>query len=154
MRRVVTGHDERGRSCVVSDDDAEAIEFGGPDAVVFHPVWGRDDVAHFPDAGIQPRWSGPFPPPGGCRLAVFDLPPGDTNHLDDYVAEAMQDFADPGRPGMHVSPTTDFDIVLSGTVGLELDDGEVTLHPGDVVVQKERSTTGITEARPWPRSPP
>lgn len=36
---------------------------------------------------------------------------------------------------MHVSPTTDFDIVLSGTVGLELDDGEVTLHPGDVVVQ-------------------
>jgi uncharacterized cupin superfamily protein len=35
---------------------------------------------------------------------------------------------------MHSTPTTDFDIVLNGTVGLELDDGEVTLHPGDVVV--------------------
>ena len=134
VRRVVTGHDERGRSCVVRDDEADAIEYGGPDAVVFHVVWGRDDVAHFPDAGIQPRWSGSFPPPGGCRLAVFELPPGRDENLDGYVAENLAEFADPDRPGMHVSPTTDFDLVLHGTVGLELDDGEVTLHQGDLVV--------------------
>lgn len=124
VRRVVTGHDERGRSRVVSDDDADAIEYGGPDSVLFHVVWGRDDVAHFPDAGIQPRWSGGFPPPGGCRLVVFELPPGDKNDLDGYVAENLTEFADPARPGMHATPTTDFDIVLNGTVGLELDEGE------------------------------
>jgi mannose-6-phosphate isomerase-like protein (cupin superfamily) len=37
---------------------------------------------------------------------------------------------------MHRSATLDYDIVLEGHVGLELDDGvEVTLGPGDVVVQ-------------------
>jgi quercetin dioxygenase-like cupin family protein len=39
-------------------------------------------------------------------------------------------------PGMHTTDTTDFEIVLSGQVVLELDDGaEVTLSPGDTVVQ-------------------
>jgi quercetin dioxygenase-like cupin family protein len=62
------------------------------------------------------------------------LPPGDAAELDAYVAESLEEFADPARPGMHQSPTTDFDIILNGTVGLELDEGEVVLHPGDVVV--------------------
>ena len=132
VRRVVTGHDERGRSRVVSDGNAD--EYGGSDGVLFHVVWGTDDVASFPDAGIQPRWKGSYPPPGGCRAVVFELPPGDKNDLDEFVAENLREFADPSRPGMHVSPTIDFDIVLDGVVGLELDDGEVTLHPGDVAV--------------------
>jgi quercetin dioxygenase-like cupin family protein len=102
---------------------------------VFHLVWGRDGVAHFPDAGDQPRWKGSAPPPRGCRLTVFELPPGDANQLDAFIAEGMTEFADPARPGMHVTPTLDFDIILQGTVGLELDDGEVVLEPGDVVVQ-------------------
>jgi quercetin dioxygenase-like cupin family protein len=39
-------------------------------------------------------------------------------------------------PGMHTTDTTDFEIVLSGEIVLELDDGaEVTLSPGDTVVQ-------------------
>jgi quercetin dioxygenase-like cupin family protein len=37
---------------------------------------------------------------------------------------------------MHRTPTTDYEVVLEGTIGLELDDGtEVVLGPGDVVVQ-------------------
>ncbi len=37
---------------------------------------------------------------------------------------------------MHTTDTTDFDIVRSGQVVLELDDGaEVTLSAGDVVIQ-------------------
>jgi hypothetical protein len=93
VRRVVTGHDERGRSGVVSDDDADAVEYGGAGGV-FHVVWGRDDVAHFPDGGDQTRWHGSSPPPGGCRFAVFELPPGEENDLDAYVVESMTEFAD------------------------------------------------------------
>ena len=37
---------------------------------------------------------------------------------------------------MHTTDTIDFEVVLEGTVVLELDDGaEVTLRPGDTVVQ-------------------
>jgi len=43
---------------------------------------------------------------------------------------------EPGAPGMHTTATVDFEVVLSGQVTLELDDGaSVTLGPGDTVVQ-------------------
>jgi quercetin dioxygenase-like cupin family protein len=40
------------------------------------------------------------------------------------------------HPGMHTTDTVDFDVVLSGEVSLELDDGaEVLLKAGDGVIQ-------------------
>jgi quercetin dioxygenase-like cupin family protein len=40
------------------------------------------------------------------------------------------------NPGMHTTDTVDFDVVISGEVYLELDDGsEVLLKTGDCVVQ-------------------
>ena len=39
-------------------------------------------------------------------------------------------------PGMHTTPTIDYGIVLSGEIDLELDEGEVHLQAGDVVVQR------------------
>ncbi len=40
------------------------------------------------------------------------------------------------NPAFHRTDTTDFGILLSGNVVIELDDGaEVSLYPGDVVVQ-------------------
>jgi quercetin dioxygenase-like cupin family protein len=45
-------------------------------------------------------------------------------------------YMDPSDPGMHATDTIDFEVVLEGTVVLELDDGaEVTLNAGDTVVQ-------------------
>ena len=37
---------------------------------------------------------------------------------------------------MHTTRTIDYGIVLSGEIDLELDEGEVHLGPGDVVVQR------------------
>ena len=43
---------------------------------------------------------------------------------------------EPGAPGMHTTQTIDVELVISGEVWLELDDGaEVRLGPGDTVVQ-------------------
>ena len=42
---------------------------------------------------------------------------------------------DPDRPGMHTTQTVDVGVVLDGQLVLELDDGEVLLGPGDVIVQ-------------------
>jgi quercetin dioxygenase-like cupin family protein len=48
------------------------------------------------------------------------------------LAEVME----PDHPGMHTTDTVDLDLVVSGEVWLELDDGEeVQLHVGDCVVQ-------------------
>jgi len=59
---------------------------------------------------------------------------GDDFH--EFVRDGLAPWADPDEPGMHRTATLDYDVVLEGTVGLEPDDGaEVTLGPGDVVVQ-------------------
>jgi quercetin dioxygenase-like cupin family protein len=58
------------------------------------------------------------------------------NDFHEFVRTALAPWADPDEPGMHRTPTMDYDIVLDGIIGLELDNGaKVTLKRGDVVVQ-------------------
>ena len=112
-RRSRSGHWDRRRRCC-----------GGATIPRTSPMTGR-----------RPGISASFPPPGGCFLAVMEIAPtGDDFH--EFVRDALVPWSDPDEAGMHRSATIDYDIVLEGTIGLELDDGvEVTLHPGDVVVQ-------------------
>jgi quercetin dioxygenase-like cupin family protein len=50
--------------------------------------------------------------------------------------EKAATFGKGGRhPLMHRTETVDYAIVLSGEITMVLDDGDVTLHAGDVVVQ-------------------
>lgn len=111
-------------------------------------LWGGDETPHFPDDGSMPNWRTYFPPVGGFRFSTFTLPPGTaTARTDDLTTEeAIADGEEklPGLlgymelddPGMHTTDTIDFEVVLDGTVILELDDGaEVTLRAGDTVVQ-------------------
>src|SRR5581483_8083070 len=88
-----------------------------------------------------------FPPVGGFRWGFFTLPPSGTGLPENVdVTAALQQLEEklpgmmahmePADPGMHTTHTVDFEVVLSGEVVLELDDGaEVTLKPGDTVVQ-------------------
>ena len=77
-----------------------------------------------------------FPPPGGCALAIMEMAPGDDAQFHEFVRTSQAPWADPDDPGMLRRATLDFDVVLQGTVAVELDDGaETTLHVGDVLVQ-------------------
>ncbi len=134
MRRVVTGHTDAGRAVVVSDSEVDRIALGdGGTATSL--IWGREDPGRFPDDGSQPSVSTIFPPPGGSSIALMELAPA-SDEFHEFVRTALAPWADPDEPGMHRTATMDYDIVLEGTMGLELDDGaEVILHAGDVVVQ-------------------
>jgi hypothetical protein len=69
VRRVVTGHDQSGRSVIVSDGTLDAI---APwHAWEFHRVWGSDDTLSFPDDGTEPAYSSYFPGVGGFRCWLF-----------------------------------------------------------------------------------
>lgn len=133
-RRIVTGHAPDGRSIVVSDEEVPGIVLGpmGSSATL---LWGRDDPGRFPDDGAAQQMGSSFPPPGGCAIAVISL----AAHSDEFhrfVQTALAPHADPDDAGMHRTATLDYDLVLEGTIGLELDDGvEVLLGPGDLVVQ-------------------
>lgn len=147
VRRVVTGHDANGKSVFVSDEAVTPVEPLLMPTAEFHRLWGGDTTPAFPDEGGQPAHTMYFPPVGGFRFGFFSLPPDSHERPEGTdIGEALADmergmpgmlrYMDPSDPGMHTTDTIDFEVVLEGTVVLELDDGAtVTLHPGDTVVQ-------------------
>lgn len=120
-RRIVTGHDNGGRSVVLSDGPtptSRTIDTGA----TFHEIWSTSDTPA-PIAAAEPiePTAGPLrvtPSGPGTIVHVIDMPPGST-------------------APMHRTKTIDYGIVLDGEVVLELDDGsEVRVGRGDLVVQR------------------
>jgi quercetin dioxygenase-like cupin family protein len=148
VRRVVTGHDAEGKAVFASDERVAPFVPAFSPLSSFHLLWGFDETPHFPDDGSRPATSTYFPTVGGFRFGFFTIPPDGDNEVPDGVdvGKALADMEaampgllshmEPGAPGMHTTATLDVEVVLSGTVVLELDDGaKVTLQPGDTVVQ-------------------
>jgi mannose-6-phosphate isomerase-like protein (cupin superfamily) len=150
IRRVVTGHSPVGKAIFVSDSKVAGYQPALMPGAEFHSLWASDGPITYPNDGSQPTSFGYFPTPGGHRFGFFTLPPAavaetpldpslDLNAaLADVEAHlpGLLGHMEPDNPGMHTTDTTDFEVVISGEVCLELDDGsEVLLKPGDTVVQ-------------------
>lgn len=128
VRRVVTGVDEQGRSVFLSDGPAHGGDTWA-EVWLTHPGLGLDAVVD-PNLG-----SGVLEPPaGGTAFRVFQVPP------DAVMRERMAanpsgiDGVEPD--GFHTTRTLDYVMVLEGEITLELDADEVTLGPGDCVIQR------------------
>ncbi|MDX3114247.1 cupin domain-containing protein [Streptomyces scabiei] len=148
MRRVVTGHDEDGRSVVVDDGPVpRSREFTSLPGWVSRLPWATDPGEPVSRAGEDPtpKVTSLLPAPGGTRFIVLTFPP-DAAMADpafDPVAFDLEQRADsPGvaeliePDGMHATPTVDYGIVLQGDMVLELDDGHCTrVSAGDIVIQ-------------------
>jgi hypothetical protein len=147
VRRVVTGHDEKGKAVFASDEEVDPVTTDLMPGAAFHQLWNGDEPPTFPDDGSRPPTSTYFPAVGGFRFGWFTLPPAGTQPSGDLdIGTALNQLeADlPGllayneldNPGMHTTDTVDFEVVLLGEVVLELDDGaEKVLRPFDTVVQ-------------------
>ncbi len=147
MRRVVTGQTDSGKSVFVSDEEMEPITLSVP-GPEFVRVWGGDETTSLPTAGAPPAATTFFPPARGYRFVFVTIPPEGAGTVPEdldfekFMAEineklpGMLEHNELDNPGMHTTDTVDLDLVLSGEMDLELDDGaEVHLRPGDCVVQ-------------------
>jgi len=147
IRCVVTGQTSSGKSVFVRDSRVSPITLAIFPGYEFHRLWGRDSAPELPTDGnpqSQPRY---FPPKDGFRFGFFTIPPDATARTErlgtpEAFAElqlklpGMLDVLERDHPGMHITDTIDFDVVVSGEVYLELDDGaEVHLKAGDCVIQ-------------------
>lgn len=147
IRCVVTGRTASGKSVVAKDVASEPVTLALLPGFEFHRLWGADSPPQLPSDGTLPPHLRYFPPLGGFRFGYFSLPPNTeklaaSTDLAAGFAElqsklpGMAEVLEPMHPGMHTTDTVDFDIVVSGEVYLELDDGaEVFLKTGDCVVQ-------------------
>jgi quercetin dioxygenase-like cupin family protein len=147
VRVVTTGHDGSGNAVFVSDTEVEPVTLDLMPGAEFHRLWGSDRTAQLPDDGSVPDHTTYFPPIGGFRCGFFAVPPegqalpegidipAALGRVEEQLPGMLQ-YMEPDAPGMHTTPTVDFEVVLEGEVWLELDDGkEAHLKPGDCVVQ-------------------
>ena len=150
VRRVVIATDPSGRSVVSSDDASpRAHDFVNTPGFAQALVWTTAPGPTLPFDGVDPTPGAPslVPVPGATSLIVLTFPP-DAVYADpefDGAAAAEEaaehspgiaETLEPDSPGMHTTPTVDYNVVLDGEVWLELSDGaEVKLAAGDVVVQ-------------------
>lgn len=152
VRRVVTGHDGQGKAVVLTDGEPPVIVRSPIQAgLAFHEIW---NTARMP-AVIEPAFDEPTlghtdtaPPKNGTVIRIVDLPPEgpDGPKLDKdqarelFSAVGLAENAEHHKPGrhplMHRTESIDYGIVLSGEIVLLLDDSEVHLKQGDVVVQR------------------
>ena len=147
LRRIVTGHDEEGKSIIIID--------GGPSRTIGEDVgglfelWNTDgnevissDVIDRADDEVILS-----PPSGGTKFRYFQINPLPEGVPEDILQEIAADaFEKVGaahhrvdttkHPAMHKTETIDYIILLKGDVTLILDEEEVDLKPFDVVVQR------------------
>jgi quercetin dioxygenase-like cupin family protein len=131
----------------VSDEEGQATTVALLPGYELHRLWGADRAPMFPDDGSPPDQPTYFPPVGGYRFGFFTSPPtGLPVQIDldrtaalrevDEKLPGILSYFEPNGAGMHTTDTIDFEVVLSGEITLELDDGaEKVLRPGDTVVQ-------------------
>ena len=147
MRRVVTGHDEEGKSIVVLDGPpAQSI---GEDVGGLFELWNTDgNLINTKDridrADDEILLS---PPKNGSKFRYFQINPTPEgvpmDVLQNMAADAFERIGashhriDTSKhPAMHKTDTIDYIILLEGDVTLILDKEEVVIKPHDVVVQR------------------
>ena len=151
FRRVVTGHDANGQAVVLSDGPAPFVHVNPSDPDWFSAdIWRTGEmpariVAAAAEPTLGPRRQLPttngtvirinhFPPESD---AVRRMTPDDSRKAFAALGnEKAATFGKGGRhPLMHRTETIDYAIILSGEITMVLDEGEVLLKAGDVLVQ-------------------
>jgi Cupin domain len=125
-RRIVTGHDAKGKSIVLSEDwpvqnhPMQGTAIGAD----FHEIWSDPSAIPelTPGVGTEPT-ARPFTimPPSGHLLRILEVYP---------LSRGGH------RTPMHRTRTLDYVVVLEGELVLILSDSEQILRTGDVVVQR------------------
>jgi|SRR5579883_2775683 len=142
-RRVVTGHDPSGKAIVLFDSAVapRARPGGGGVTNLWVTTEFPVDVSVSTDRAQTPV-AVPPPPNGGIFRVVEFAPESAHPEPVDHVKVLQGMGIDPATQGYqrhahtHRTRTIDYAIVLDGEIDMLLDDSEVHVKAGDVVVQQ------------------
>jgi mannose-6-phosphate isomerase-like protein (cupin superfamily) len=152
VRRIVTGHDDQGQSCVTEDRNAPSVHTN-PKRVGYHltQLWMTDESPAFVGNEDDPT-SRPLrlePPKGGTVVRIIEFgPEGDwltkIDANDTKVAwgalgtDTASTYADgkAKHPFMHRTQSVDYALVLEGEITLVLDKEDVIMKTGDFLVER------------------
>jgi mannose-6-phosphate isomerase-like protein (cupin superfamily) len=145
VRRVVTSHEADGKAVVLFDGAPVKVRERPEGGTKSWVLWVSDstpaDISGTQDRGD--RTIGIPPPVGGSVFRIVDFYPMDDKKLPpDYMARSIGAEHAPSKgwpprhPAMHRTRTVDYAVVMSGEIDMMLDDSEVHLKAGDVLVQQ------------------
>jgi mannose-6-phosphate isomerase-like protein (cupin superfamily) len=151
IHRVVTGHDANGKAVVSTNGTLPTVtEMKVIPGTIFHEVWNTSATPVEINNGADPS-IGPIslpPPKHGTRIRFVDIPPDTAAYLANDAAAMREAFKEIGdskastvkenspHPLMHRTETVDYGVVVEGELTLILDDSEVDLKVGSVVIQR------------------
>ncbi len=117
IRRVVTGHDKSGRAVVMIDEIAKNVTSSRPGQAAT-VVWTTDQL--------------PADNDGDTDTSARNVSTSESNGSVFRVVEYG-----PGvTPRMHRTDSIDYAVVIAGEIDMQLDDSEVHLKAGDILVQR------------------
>jgi quercetin dioxygenase-like cupin family protein len=153
-RRVVTGHDKGGKARVLFDGPAPNVKLRKASGLTSTLVWVTDespaDVSGFGDQ--SERDIGVAPPTEGSVFRIVDFPPlHEVGQVDNAAMIREMGLQKTDRPlrhaTMHRTRSIDYAIVISGEIDMLLDDSEVHLSAGDVLVQQATNHAWVNRGR-------
>jgi mannose-6-phosphate isomerase-like protein (cupin superfamily) len=146
VRRVLTGHDQDGKSTIIADGLAPNVkEMPSFPGLALTDLWETtsapaDNDGHA-DAAARPIHL--EPPEDGTIFRIVEFPPDSTRP---QASDGREGFKAIGAahaqdkhssdPMMHKTSTIDYIVVLKGEIYAVLEKGETLLRPGDVFVQR------------------
>jgi mannose-6-phosphate isomerase-like protein (cupin superfamily) len=145
IRRIVTGHDKQGMAIAALDGSLDLSPRG--EGVETTVLWITEETPADMSGNSDraQRATGVPPPPNGSILRVVDFLPVTGEVKGDNAAMAKEmgiDVRVTGKgkhinhPFMHRTKSIDYAIVLEGEIDMLMDDSEVHLKAGDILVQQ------------------
>jgi hypothetical protein len=148
-RRIITGHDSTGKAVVLMDGPTPNTKTSPATGALLSLVWVTDQTPAVMTGATDraDRTIGVPPPAGGSIFRVIDFQP----ESPDGPSPAQQEQVLKGLGGasynphggaparhafMHRTKSIDYALVLQGEIDMLLDDSEVHLRAGDVIVQQ------------------
>ena len=152
IRRIVTGHDAKGKAIVLEDGLAPAVRTNpNRPGHVSVDLWRTSASPIIVKPEEADPTAGPMqihPPPRGTVFRISEVPPETEAMRNMSPEQARAVFKAMGNerastfeknkrhPFMHRTETIDYAVVLQGEIVMMLDEEEVLLKTGDVVIQR------------------
>jgi mannose-6-phosphate isomerase-like protein (cupin superfamily) len=146
IRRVVTTVDKNDKAVVLIDGPTPHKKVRPHAQTVSRLLWVTDQTPA-DLSGTKDRAAidiGIMPPAAGSVFRIVDFPP-ETEEMKKLDPSTMHQSLGPGvpkrglppsHPAMHRTRTVDYAIVMAGEIDMLLDDSEIHLKAGDVLVQQ------------------
>jgi mannose-6-phosphate isomerase-like protein (cupin superfamily) len=141
VRRIVAGHDKTGNATIQFDSEASNVHkpTGNIETTL---LWVTDKTPanNEGSADTADQDIGIPPPPNGSIFRVVEFGPESSQGGSDereYLSSVGATQHESARhPGMHKTHSIDYAIIMSGEIDMLVDDDEVHVKAGDVVVQR------------------